>query len=67
MARGYGGGGLFNSFLKCILGTVVRESLVQAGLKKPHRGGIKITQTKRIAQGKDKYGHDKHRKKKGHR
>lgn len=66
MARNYGGGGLLNSLIKGILGCVVRETLVQAGLKKPHRGGIKITQSKRIVQDRDKYGH-KPNKKKGHR
>lgn len=66
MARKYGGSGLLNSLIRGVLGAVVRETLVQAGLKKPHRGGINITQSRRLVQGRDKYGHDRHPKKKGH-
>ena len=58
-------GGFLSPLIRGIAQTLVRETMVQAGLKKPHRGGIKITQTKKFVYGKDKYGRDRHPKKKG--
>ena len=58
-------GGFLGPIIKGLATVFVREGMVQAGLKKPHRGGIKITQTKKFVYGKDKYGRDRHPKKKG--
>lgn len=63
MAKGYGG--IINSLLKGMANVAAREMLVQMGRKKPHRGGIKITKTRKIIQGRDKYGRKGHSKKKG--
>ena len=51
---GYGGflGPVFNA----IGNVIARELLVQSGRKKAHRGGARITQARRIVEGKDKYG-----------
>ena len=66
MAKSYGFGSIFDSLIKSLVSVAVREGMVQAGLKKPNRGGIKITKTKKLIQGKDKYGHTPNSRKKGH-
>jgi len=53
--RGYGGflGPVFNA----VGNAIARQLLVTAGRKKGYRGGARITQTRRIVEGRDKHKH----------
>ena len=53
-SKGYGGflGPIFNA----IGNAVARQGLVVLGRKTAHRGGARITQARKIVEGKDKHG-----------
>ena len=61
--KGYGG--FFGPLFNAIGNAIARELLVQSGRKQAHRGGARITQARRMVEGKDKNQRELHPLKSG--